>query len=237
MRRRPMEFWWIAAYCVWRASVVFGACRSADNAECIAFSGYGSALLFVPALLFFFFSPGRWLGTAILGVEALLMGQLLVEINQIGGPLDFLIAGSLCFCIWMVIYLQRPSTARLFESESQSGSATFSYTAGFDFFSVLKVIVAIAAGWTAKRLGAPDWLFVLVGGAAYLAYTILDEKWLRQRWDSLFVAIEPGFPEIDAGRWRAACSALARNKPATARNHFERLTPEARRHPAGRDRK
>src|SRR5882724_1051150 len=105
MRRRPMEFWWIALYCAVRAGLVFSACRSTDNADCIAFCGYASALLFVPALLFFFLHPGRWLGTAVLGAEAVLMGEATLEKIQLGANLDYLILGALFLCLWMGIYL------------------------------------------------------------------------------------------------------------------------------------
>lgn len=236
MRRRPMEFWWIAAYCVARATLVFSGCRGLSReTDYVIFSGYGSALLFVPFLLFFFLPYGRWLGTTVLGVEAVELMRRTFEGLELNSGIELEAMLALGFCIWMAVYLQRPSTARLFQPHSaRANAAPISYTAGLDLFSVVEVVVAVAVGWGAKVLGAPVWLAAAAGVGAYFVYGQLLEEWLRQRWDSLFASIETGFPESEAGRWRSACSALARNQTAAARTHFERLTLQARTHPAGR---
>ena len=235
MRRRPMEFWWIAAYCVARATLVFSGCRAAPlDTDRVIFSAYGSALLFVPFLLFFFLPYGRWLGTTVLGVEAVILVHRLIESLTLPAPVE-LETALVLFCIWMAVYLQRPSTARLFEPRSaRANAAPISYTAGLDVFSVVEVVVALSAGWGARRLGAPVWPAAGVAVGAYFVYGTLLEDWLRQRWESLFASVEPEFPKDEVPRWRAACGALARNQSAQARGHFEGLTARAKQHPAAR---
>ncbi len=232
MRRRPMEFWWISAYCVVRAALVFcGFPAAAGDADRALIVCYGAFLFCVPFPLLAFQPWGRWTAAAALGAEAIEMGFRLGENAEIGGPE---VSAALAFagCLWMSLFLQRPSTARLFRPDaSQAGIAE---PAAFDPFRVLDVGVALLAGWGARMLGASVWISMAAGFTAYVLYGTLLEEWLRQRWDAYFARIEPGFPENDARLWRAACCALGGNDLDEARERYRRLSPEAQQHPAGR---
>ena len=241
MRRRPMELWWISVYCLVRTVLLFsfllhdgGVFRLGTDRA--LFFLYGSAIFFVPVLLLTLHPAGRLLGTIVLGVEAAEMARRMAEGVETGGGVDAAPALALAGCLWLSIYLQRPATAKLFAGDSSrtEGAPPVSFASGFEWFSLFDLTTALAAGCIARQFDAPVWLSITCGVAAYICYGIFLEDKLRQRWDSLFATIEPQFPEGDARGWRAACHALARNSLESSRKHFERMTREAKTHPAGR---
>ena len=245
MRRRPIEFWWIAAYCAARAAVLLVALHQqwqhpasmrVDEADRILVFFYSLALLFVPIPLLSLQPSGRWMGTVVLGVEATEMARQMAESVEIGSAIGPLTAVTFAGCLWLSIYLQRPATARIFESESAraDSSEPILFSTGFDWFSLLDMGVALLTGWGARICGAPVWLSISAGLGAYMLYGILLEENLRRRWDLFFARIESGFPESEARAWRLSCCALARNELDSARSHFERMQHEARAHPAAR---
>ncbi|MEI6232666.1 MAG: tetratricopeptide repeat protein [Planctomycetota bacterium] len=242
MRRRPIEFWWISAYCVARTVAVFSFLfHDADRLYSSAldrgiFFFYGSALFFVPALLFSFQTPGRWLGTIILGVEAVEMAHRMVESVEVGGGVEADAALAFAGCLWLSLFLQRASTARLFETDSSQTPTALpvSFAAGFNVPSLFDALVAFTVGASARVLGAPIEVAIATGIVAYIAYGIFFEEHIRSRWDSYFARIEPDFPESESRGWRGACSALAGNDLVAARSRFDTLSPDAQMHPAGR---
>ncbi len=248
MRRRPMEFWWIAAYCAARSTLLFAGLfpdrtvlqyladiRSSDSDRGMIIL-YAFAMFCVPFLLFSAHSAGRWLGTIVLGVEAANLARRMAECAELGNAVDWDAPLAFAACLWLSLYLQRPSTARFFKSDADRAdeSAPVSFSAGFDVFCLFDAVLALLAGYSARTLGAPVWLSIAAGVGIYIAYGVFLEDALRQRWDSFFARIEPGFPESEARGWRGACGALARNDLGAARRRFGRMTLEARTHPAGR---
>ncbi len=233
MRRRPLEFWWIATYCLVRGALVFGGLSAfAGDRERALVSLYATSLITVSGLLLAFQWWGRRLGLVVLGVEAVEMACRMAEGVEIGAGLGTGAALSFASCIWLSLYLQRPSTAKLFP-----GSGKFETDAAgaeFELFSIFDLTTALAAGGLARQLGGSVWLSIAAGFASYLLYCTFVEEWLHQWWDSYFAQVEPGFPEFEARGWRSACCALARNDLAGARACFKQLHLDGQLHPAGR---
>ncbi len=243
MRRWPMEFWGIAAYCVARAGMHLASLhwqwsypvdlRFEENDRILIFF-YAFAMLVLPIPLFSYHTAGRWMGTILLGVDATDMTRRMAEGVEIGGSVEPVAALAFAGSLWLNLYLQRLSSVALFKGNRSRADAALTFAAGFDFFNLIDLFVALGAGWCARVSGAPVWLSISVGLSAYMVYGIFIEDPLRQQWESFFARIEPDFPESDARMWRLACMALARNELIPARGHFEKLSVEGRIHDAGR---
>ena len=232
MRRRPMEFWWIAAFCVFKSVLSFrlahGAAGSAQQILC----AHG-AILLLPALLLMVHAPlGRIAGFIVLGFEAVdLLNSALLMQNAAWeqSVAELSIFG---FCLWMLFYLQSESTRRLcsvLQTRPAEGAAPLRWMV----LSIVETGLGAVAGYAAHLAGFSFAAAGCVGLGAYVLYGILLEDWIRRRWVVLFCHCDSDFPTADAQRWRTACNALARGDLNQARREAEAFSEPARKHHAG----
>jgi hypothetical protein len=234
MRRRPMELWWIAAFCLTTALWVFTLPRAElSGYDRTALALYGGGLLASAALLMLFSPAGRWMAFVFLGVEAAEhTRQASVCATHWALCTPFSVA-FVAFSLWMLFYLQRPSTARLFTAKARVPRVR-TLLMGFHVIDLLEACLAFGTAWAALLCGAPLWMAGACGIGSYVLYTLFLEEWVRQRWAALFARLEPGFPAADAPHWRAACHALACGDLPAARERLAAATEAGRAHPAGR---
>lgn len=238
MRRIPVAFWWIAAFCVAQAVAVFNEYRI-ENGEFdrAIFWLHGSAFLFVPVLLLMRLRAGHWLATVLLGLEAVAQSHRLFESYELRGTVETENALLLLFTASMFAWLLRPAVACEFEAVVEEVVVPVPEAAqpmhkNVSIFAALDFVLALIAGLAAGMLGAPLWLAFAAGVTIHYAAESNLEEWLRQCWELHLSRSEPGIPADSIKAWRAAARALSRNKLAEARKHFERMTALGRVHPS-----
>lgn len=235
MRRRPMEFWWVSAFCLIGASDALRLFRESKIPydRTVLISAFCALVLF-PTLLFAFSSIGR------IGSIVLLSSQSIIHVLRlIKGPrtidstlVDILIPLS---SVWLVSYLQSASTARLCTGRSPElhdlRHFRQSNLSGLDLaeLSIGAIVAAIA-----YTLGAPLDLAICSGFCIYAMYSVFIEEWARQHWVTVFPTIEARFPSGDRPHWRWACRACSKQDIEAARFHAGLFSGEARAHPAAR---
>jgi tetratricopeptide (TPR) repeat protein len=235
MRRRPMEFWWIAAFCAVGAVDIFNLLHFAKNAhDRWVLVSLFSGLIVFPATLFLFFSQiGR------LGCVVALTTQSLFHFARCWRSsrsmdtvaVDILIPLT---SVWLVSYLQSRSTARLCAGRNELQDLRHFRERTFSGLDLAEISIGAVAAFIAHGFGAHLDLAICVGFFCYAMYSVLIEDWSRQRWVTLFPAIDVHFPAGDRAHWRWACRAFTRQDIEAARYHAGMFSSEARAHPPAR---
>src|SRR5687768_9346648 len=154
MRRRPIEFWWIAVFSLFQG---FLALRQPDSLT----SNYDHNVLhtfhggFVAAavLLLCFTTVGRLASAIFMGVYA--CHEAAILFGGMSQPLQNLAANAiyLGFSLWMFFYLHSASTRRMC-SRSPTGAAARASLYDVGVLDVLELALGAGAAYLAKLAGA-----------------------------------------------------------------------------------
>ena len=231
MPRRPVEFWWIAAFCALKALEAFSLSSTQSTFEHAALLTFGATHLLAGLLLIGIPKAGRWACFVLLGVEAGNQSVILLNAAEPASAKALNLV-ALSFCLWMIFYLESHSTRRMC-ARPPDAQRRPGYGLGSNLIDQFELGLSCAVGVTALMLGLPAWLAGGSGMLAYVLFGLFLEDSIRRRWGAFFVRCEPGFPINDAAAWRAACQALARKELEAARGYFGHASKAARLHPSG----
>jgi len=226
MRRRPVEIWWIAAFGLFNASSVFTQSRGLIGFDRTVLLGCVSIYVLAALLLLALTQAGRVAAFMSLGLVCCEQiatswppeGRWSAHISH---------AGVVAFCMWMMVYLQSPSTQRLCSAEARKNAT--SYALRFTLLDFMETLAGAAALYGAQRLGLNLWLSGCVGLAAFISYGLFLDTRVRRVVNALFERDAIGIPATDMDNWRAACSCFAGGDWRAARRCLEMASPEARR--------
>jgi tetratricopeptide (TPR) repeat protein len=232
-----MEFWWVSAFCLITAAEALHARGNVHTFyDHCALTATASALILSTFLLLQFIQAGRLACFVLLGVQALdHLSQLFI--GQRSGSVCLHAAYPLA-CIWMIVYLQCPSTARLCTAARKKRGAKepalsrtqYSVTLLDAVELGLGVITAVLARATGAELG----MAASAGVATYAIYSLVLEDAFRRKWQRWFPSTERGYPASEMFQWREACRALADNDFESVRFHVAMFSNEALAMPATR---
>ena len=228
MRRRPIEFWWISAFSVLMAVDAYSLALKQPPVDQAVLLSYASLYVLASAMLMAFTGIGRRFCIVLLGLEACNQSYLLFShIGPLQGLAHNLMAQG--FCMWMIFYLQSPSTVRLCSRVAETAATTPAAPSQFDILEHVDLGLGFALGLGGVMLGLPAWLAGAIGMGAYVVSNLFMEDLVR-RWVELFTRCEPGFPKKDARFWRAACRSMARKDFTKARANINEVSEEAWKH-------
>ena len=230
-----MEFWWVSAFCLISAAEALSArCAVHTPFDLGVLTATAAGLIAATVLLLSFVQAGRLACFVLLGVQALdHLSQLFL------GPR----AGSVCLhaayplaCIWMIVYLQCPSTVRLCvagrkkrgEKDAAVSRTQFSVT----MLDAVELSLGIVAAVLARITGAELGMAASAGVATYAIYSLVLEDAFRRKWQRTFPRAGHGFPSSDTFQWSEACRALADGDFESVRFHAAMFSNEALDHPA-----
>jgi tetratricopeptide (TPR) repeat protein len=226
MRRRPMEFWWVAAFCLIGAAEALSSARVVhSNFDLTLLRTFAAALTAFPILLFAFLRAGRTGCLALLVVLAADHGCRIAGGGQTIAAVLLHLLFPL-FTTWMIVYLLNPSTVRLC-----SGSPATHRRRRISFqhagLHALELSVGLLGALGARMLGTDLSTAAGAGVSIYAAYCIVFEDATRRLWLRFFPSAEAQIPQTDRTHWRGACRALADKDLEAARFHLAMFSAEA----------
>jgi hypothetical protein len=234
MRRRPIEFWWIAVFSLFQGFLAyFQADSLASSFDRNVLSTFHGGFIAASILLICFTTAGRIASSIFMGLFACYEAMVLAQGMSL--PLQSLGANAiyLGFCLWMFFYLHSDSTKRMC-SRSPVGAAARASLYDVTGLDVLELALGAGAAYLASLAGAGIYQAGAVGVICYVSYGVALEEWVRRRWITIFARCEEGFPLGDVPAWRAACRALTRKDFAGARLRINDASLEARNHSASK---
>jgi tetratricopeptide (TPR) repeat protein len=225
MRRRPVEIWWIAAFSLFKAASVFSQSQFLAGYDRTVALGYAGVFVLAAVLLPALTQTGRVAGFMSLGLvccEQIISAwppdlQWTAHLSRLG---------MISFCMWMMVYLQSPSTQRLCSAEARKSSK--SYALRFTLLDLMETMFGGAALYGAHRMGLNLWISCVIGLGVFVAYGLFLDSRIRRLANALF-ARDFGIPANDMDNWRAACNCFVDGDSRAARRCLEMASPEARR--------
>jgi len=228
MRRRPIEIWWITAFCFIHSLRAFSLLPSITTpTDRGIIAAYAAALPLAALLLIAFTRAGRWSAFGALGLGVFDTLSTLAMTRQ-AWPSTLALLGILGFCFWMMTYLQSASTARMCSSQKDTPPGP-QFSLSFAAIDLLETLFAVACGLTAYTVGAGEMLSGYIGLGGFIFYGVVLDERVRRTWNFLFPAAGHVYNAEDRAQWRAACKAFTQNDTRTARIYMRALSAEAAR--------